>query len=559
MKILIIYPYCLEDRLQTEDIGVVPIGAYYVAALLKEYHYDVEVINACHLGNSPDEIKSLFLEKQPDIAAFSVLHANRWGAIDMARIAKQIYPEIKVVFGGVGASFLWEHFLTHFKEIDFIVIGEGEYAFLNLVRCIEHNEPIENIKGIAFGKGEIPVKTEPAEPVRNLDELPVPAKYFTYQHVALTRGCPGNCSFCGSPLFWGYKVRFHSPEYFVNQLELLYHKGVRFFYFSDDTFTLKKEYVIDICKKILEKKLSITWAAISRADCVNEEILYWMRKAGCIQISYGVESGSEKIRKVLNKNLKTEDIGQAFDLTVKYGILARAYFIYGCPGENWDTIRESIALIHEIKPLSIIFYILDIFPGTALYADFKKRTGFTDDIWLNRIEDIMYFETDPALSQEMILAFGQKLRTAYHENLHCFAENIKLIDLKEFYEMHADFYSRLGMTFSHGDYAGIEAVKNKEALAERLYQKALRFHPDHRAYLGLGIIRQKSRDFKASVEILSEGLRHFPESEALNLCLGITYMNLGNYRDALKCFPKCPNSKEADDYIRICHEAMPVL
>ncbi len=171
----------------------------------------------------------------------------------------------------------------------------------------------------------------------------------------------------------------------------------------------------------------------------------------------------------------------------------------------------------------------------------------------------MYFETDPALSQEMILAFGQKLRTAYHENLQCFAENIELIDRKEFYEMHADFYSRLGMTFSHGDYAGIEAVRNKEALAENLYKKALKFHPDHRAYLGLGIIRQKSRNFKLSVEILSEGLGHFPESEALNLCLGITYLNLGNYKDALSCFLKCPNSKEADDYIRICHEAMPVL
>jgi len=134
-----------------------------------------------------------------------------------------------------------------------------------------------------------------------------------------------------------------------------------------------------------------------------------MRKAGCTQISYGVESGSERIRQLLNKNIRTDQIKNAFTLTTKYGILARAYFIYGCPGESWETIQETIDLIHEIKPLSIIFYILDIFPGTALYADFLEQSGLTDDMWLKQIEDIMYFETDPDLSQESVLAFGEKI------------------------------------------------------------------------------------------------------------------------------------------------------
>ena len=118
-----------------------------------------------------------------------------------------------------------------------------------------------------------------------------------------------------------------------------------------------------------------------------------MRKAGCIQISYGVESGSEKIRGRLNKNIDKGEIKKAFELTRKYGILARAYFIYGCPEETWDTIKETLDLIEEIEPLSIIFYILDIFPGTALYEDFIKRTDSNDDVWLERIEDILYFET----------------------------------------------------------------------------------------------------------------------------------------------------------------------
>ena len=219
--------------------------------------------------------------------------------------------------------------------------------------------------------------------------------------------------------------------------------------------------MIEICRKIIEKKLDITWNAISRVDHVSEEVLYWMRKAGCIQISYGVESGSQKIRKFLLKNISSEKIQSAFTLTQKYGIMARAYFIYGAPQESRQTIQETIDLVNTIKPLGAIFYILDIFPGTALYEDFKQRFNATDDIWLNRIEDIIYFETDDKLSKKMILDFGEKLRTSYHKMLSEFVDSISLVDQKELYPMHSDFLSRLAMTFDHGDYAGIEMIKEK--------------------------------------------------------------------------------------------------
>ena len=563
MKILLIYPYCLEDRLHEEDVSIVPIGVYYIGAFLKENNYDVEILNWYNINKTPQRIKETFIEKKPDVIGLSIVHANRWGAIEIARIAKQLNPIVKIVFGGVGATFLWNHLLTHFKEIDFAVIGEGEYTFLSLLKCFEKhrhnkgiNKNIKNIKGIAFRKHGKAVKTKPADKIQNLDKLPIPAKYFKYQHVALTRGCPGNCTFCGSPKFWGHKVRFHSPDYFVNQLEFLNKKGVTFFYVSDDTFTYKKDLVIEICKKILERNLKIVWAAISRVNYISEEILYWMRKAGCIQISFGVESGSEKIRNLLNKNIKTEQIKNAFALTTKYGIMARAYFIYGCSGENWDTIQETIDLIHEIKPLSTIFYILDIFPGTALYSDFKNKARQTDNIWLKRVEDIMYFETDPALSKELILAFGKKLRTDFHENLSGFACEIELIDNKEFYKMHSDFCSRLAMTFDYGDYSEIEAVKDKERTAVKLYKKSLDYHPDHRAYLGLGIINQKTGGYEESARILSEGLEFFPDSEPLNICLGISYMNLGKYSRALEYFLKFKDSDQARYYIESCYKAL---
>jgi anaerobic magnesium-protoporphyrin IX monomethyl ester cyclase len=559
MKILLIYPYCLEARLHEEEVSVPPIGIYYVGAMLKENKYDVEILNWHEVNRTPHLIQETLVEKKPDVIGFSILHANRWGGIEIARIARKINPDVKIVFGGIGATFLWEHLLIHFKEIDFAVLGEGEKPFLQLVKRMETGDydRLEDIRGIGFRKNGSVLTTGNADAIHDLDEIPNPAKYFAYQHVAATRGCPGKCTFCGSPRFWGTRVRFHSPEYFVEQLELQYRKGITFFFFSDDTFTIKKDHVIRICKRIIEKDLKITWAAISRVNYVDEDILYWMRKAGCTQISYGVESGSEKIRnQVLNKKIKTNQIKKAFDLTTRYGILARAYFIYGSPGESWDTIGETLDLMRAIKPLSVIFYILDLFPGTALYSDFLRKTGNSDEIWLKQIEDILYFETDPALDQGQILAFGQRLRSEFHKRLPAFVDSIELIGKEDLFEMHADFLSRLGMTFSHGDYAGIKEIKEKDRIAENLFKQALAYHPDHRAYLGLGLIKQQNRATEESIRILSEGIRHFPKSEQLNMCLGINLMNLREYDKALSYFLKFRHSGQFAQYIAQCYEAL---
>ncbi len=558
MKILIIYPYPLFDRSQEEDIRVVPIGVYYVAAVLKEKGYDVEILNWYNIHKSPQRIIDTLRAKKPDIIGFSVLNANRWGGIEIAQIAKKVDPKVKIVFGGVAATFLWKHFLTHFPVIDFVVIGEGEYAFLNLVQVIEqgHVQQLQNTRGIAFRHGNRVVRTKAAKPIDHLDQLPIPATHFQYQHVASSRGCPGKCTFCGSPRFWGHKIRLRSPENFVAELELLYNKGIHFFYFSDDTFTVNKQRVVEICKEILNKGLKIAWVAISRADYVNETILFWMRKAGCIQISYGVESGSEQIRSLLNKGLKTDDIKKAFSLTHRYGILARAYFIYGSPEETWDTIQATIDMIQEIKPFVCVFYILEIYPGTKLYLDYQKKFHVTDDIWLNKMEGICYFESDPHLSQELILNFGKRLRHEFYGRLSGFSQDVDLIDDEQFYAMHADFCSRLGLTFSQGDYANNEAVKNRQQAAERLFNKALGYAPNHRAYLGLGLLKQEQRQYEEAVQVLSQGVQHFPGSEALNVCLGVSYMNLQRHDKALACLLKFQGSKEVNGHIARCYRAL---
>ncbi|MBW2487879.1 MAG: B12-binding domain-containing radical SAM protein, partial [Deltaproteobacteria bacterium] len=286
------------------------------------------------------------------------------------------------------------------------------------------------------------------------------------------------------------------------------------------------------------------------------DILYWMRKAGCIQISYGVESGSEKIRKLLGKHIRQQQICHAFELTQQYGIMARAYFIYGCPQESWQTIEQTIELMNAIKPLSAIFYILDLFPGTALYDDYKKRQNVSDDIWLNRIEDIMYFETDPSLTKDLILAFGQKLRSAFYEKLPDYVEDLDLIDNKDLYPQHADFYSRLALTFQKGDYAGIDAIAHKDRIAERLYQRSLEYGASARAYWGLGMLYQQRQDFVESIQILTAGIKAFPKDERLNLCVAVSYMNMGDFQKALSYLSELQHLKEAVYFAAKCYQAL---
>jgi len=349
-------------------------------------------------------------------------------------------------------------------------------------------------------------------------------------------------------------VRAHSPQWVAHEMEALAQKGVTHFYISDDTFTMDKQRVMELCRLIIQKNLSITWNAISRVDCVDEDILSAMRKAGCIQISYGVESGSEKIRKALGKSIDREKIISAFALTKSIGILPRAYFIYGSPGETRDTIKESIDLIHTIQPLGAVFYMLVIFPGTFLYRRAKQKGLISDDFWQQRVEDLPWFEIDGKLDFKTVKTFGDSLRAAFYNHLDQFAQDLDLVDKKEFYPFHADFLSRLALTFSHGEYAADPRVKNQKKTATLLFERALCLAPDARAFLGLAMQKQTARDFDGAMAVLEKGMAHFPRHKDMNLCMGICLMNQGRFKAALEYFEPFQAFLETRHYIDICQK-----
>ena len=558
LKILLVNPSCLDKRISGEDARIVPMGLFYIGALLIENGFETDILNLADASEDPISVFTKTIAARiPDVIGFSVTNPNRWNAIDCARAAKKINPEIVIVFGGPAPTFLFHHLFSGCPEIDFIVKGEGEITFLELLNELETGRQgiLTEIRGLVLKKDGALLETPLRPPIQNLDTLIHPSKYFTFQHLAMSRGCPGSCTFCGSPKFWGNrKVRFHSPEWLCHEVETLAKKGIAHFYISDDTFTMDKQRVLEFCRLITEKNLNITWNAISRVDYVDGEILFAMRKAGCIQISYGVESGSEKIRKALGKPIDREKIISAFSLTKAHGILPRAYFIYGSPGETKDTIQESIDLIRSIQPLSAIFYMLVIFPGTFLYQSAKKKQLVSDDFWHGRIEDLPWFEIDENLDFTSVKAFGDTLRTAFYNNLDEFSQNLDLLDKKELYSLHGDFLSRLAMTFSHGEYAADSRVKNQDDTAARIFEQALFYAPDARAFLGLAMQKQKSRDFDGAMVILEKGMAHFPDHRDLNLCMGICLMNKGRFKTALTLFEPFQEYPETRHYIQICQK-----
>ncbi|WP_299978922.1 radical SAM protein [Desulfobacula sp.] len=557
-KILLVNPVCLDARLLGEDASIVPIGLYYIGALLIENSFETKIINLADIKGDPVKaFKKLVTTEQPDVIGFSVINPNRWNAMECAKAAKQIKPDITIVFGGPAPTFLARHLLTACPDIDFIVTGEGEITFLELVTELNNriDGSFKNINGLIFKKNDGIVQTAPRQPIKALDTLVHPSKYFIYQHLAMSRGCPGKCTFCGSPKFWGnQKLRLHSPEWFADEVESLVKKGVTHFYISDDTFTMDKQRVIDFCNHIISRKLVITWNAISRVDTIDKDILFSMRKAGCIQLSFGVESGSEKIRRVLGKPIKREKIIEAFSLTASYGILPRAYFIYGSPGETDQTLQESIDLLNTITPLSAIFYLLVIFPGTYLYQKAVDQQLISDDIWYQKIEDLPWFQVDDHLDFAKIKIFGDRLRSEFYNNLDAFAQKINLVDIKELAPLHADFLSRLAMTFSHGEYAADTRVKNQDKTAQLLYNKALSYAPDSRAFLGLAMLHQKQKNFNDAISILEKGLDHSPENKDLNICMGVSLMNKEQFKAALTFFEKFRDSPEINQYINICNQ-----
>ncbi|WP_321493523.1 B12-binding domain-containing radical SAM protein [uncultured Desulfobacter sp.] len=586
MKVLFVNPSCQDPRVTDPDALQVPIGLYYLAAGLLDRSRISGILNLAPSGpanpsakGSTEKALALFTQaatqEQPDIIGFSVTSPTRLNAMACADKARQILPDALIVFGGPGATFMADFLFDACPALDVIVKGEGEISTTKLVNAADkiknrfgaiHQgqvlraelvQDLCQIPGIVFRRGQGVEDTGPGELIQDLDTLPHPSRYFTYQHLAMSRGCPGRCTFCGSPKFWGTSlVRRHSPQWLFEEIKALSRKGVTHFFISDDTFTMDSDAVKALCEKIIRADLGISWNAISRVDYIDETVLGLMRRAGCIQISFGIESGAEPIKKILGKPIDNDICVAAFDKVRAAGILPRAYFIYGSPGETDATIQQSIDLMIRLGPLSTVFYMLVTFPGTALYNRAVQKGWTNDGVWHNAIEDLPWWDLDPNMDFPRVKVWGDRLRQAFFDHLGEFVNRIALDQDKDNASapLHADFLSRLAMTFSHGEYARDNRVRNAEQIAVSLFEKALQFHPCPRAFQGLSMIYQKKKKFAEAMAFLDKGLAHFPNDKDLCVCMGVCLMNTGNFHGALTYFTPFAHDPALGQYISICKQ-----
>ena len=369
-----------------------PLGLGYIAAVLKKEGYPVRIIDSLVENLTLNKFIDKIKKYNPDVIGLTVHSINYNSILKFGNLIKRLNKDIKIVVGGPHIS---ADPLGSVKDspFDFGVYGEGEYTYLELIEALEKNRKLNNINGLIYKKNNKVIKNLPRAPIKNLDEMPFPArelfppleKYklsiFYYKKFPVTtqitsRGCPYHCIFCDNNVF-GYTFRGHNPEYVVNEMELLRYKyKMKEIMFYDDTFTLNKKRVLDICDEIIKRKLDLIWSAGARVNTVDKNLLSKMKKAGCWNVSYGIETGNPRIMKFIKKGIDLSQVRKIVKESVDVGLEVRGLFMLGHPTETSKTLRDTIEFAKSLPFHSVNFTITHPVMGTELYGIADKYGYF---------------------------------------------------------------------------------------------------------------------------------------------------------------------------------------
>ena len=401
MKVLLVNPP-RENELTGNNPALIdeargfnpPLGLLYLAGYLEEKTpHRVEVCDAQVEELSYPRLKERIADSAPDLVGLTAMTFTLLDVVKTARLAGEALPEIPVAVGGVHA-FLFPEETVKLPDIDYVLSGEGEESFALLLDRLEEKGDLSTVPGLTYlDRGE--VRSSPSPPLcADLDSLPFPARRLTPYHkyssvmarrqpittMFTSRGCPFRCSFCARPHL-GKQFRYRSAENVVDEMEECGELGIREFLIYDDTFTVNRDRVLEVSEEILRRKLEIGWDVRARVDRVDREMLELMKRAGCERIHYGVEAGTEKILKVLNKGITLEKVRETVALTRKTGIETLAYFMIGSPTETREDIHRTIRFALDLKPDFVHATILCPFPGTEIYRRGLEEGVFPRDHW----------------------------------------------------------------------------------------------------------------------------------------------------------------------------------
>lgn len=363
-----------------------PFGLAILAAVLEERGHNVQILdcNAERIGL--DKLSELIPSGPFDYIGVTATTVLFYNAVEVARICKERFRRCLVVLGGVHPSVFPEEALAN-DFVDFVVRSEGE---ITLAELLDNPLNPSDIPGLSYSNGHRIIHNPPRPPRPTISDLPMMAYHLLPMekyHAALggylrspstgiivSRGCPGRCTYCYGK-YLGNRVRFRTAEQIVDEITFLMREyGIKDITFYDDTFTTFQNLVQDVCGIMIARKIDLTWCCFSRVDTVNEETLRMMKRAGCHQILYGVESADQQILKNINKNIDLEQAQGIITLTKKIGITVRTSFMIGNPGETEETIQKSIEFAKNSSSDLVSFNITTPFPGSSMF-DWADANG----------------------------------------------------------------------------------------------------------------------------------------------------------------------------------------
>ena len=375
----------------------IPYGLCIVKAALNKNH-EVRLIDANIDNLSEDELIEKYKEYSPDVIGISCMSWHyRETLVRTAELAKKVYPNVPVVVGGVYATVLPEDVLSY-DSFDYVVMGEGEYRFDKLLRCIE-SEPdsIKDIDGIAYKKDNKTIVNKIVSYVDELDKVPFPdyselkfddyaydsVKYsyyiqprrFPYSKMVTSRGCPSFCIFCSTNVINGRKFRFRSAENVLEEIDWMVEEyGIKEVIFSDDALLGRKKRSIEIFKGLIERNYDLIWKPVSIATmALDDSLLELMRESGCYQLPLAIESGVQETLKFIKKPLRIYKVPHIVEKAKSLGFELGGLFTFGYPHETWDQIRTTFRVAEELDLDYCSFNPVIPLPETELYKITKSE------------------------------------------------------------------------------------------------------------------------------------------------------------------------------------------
>jgi radical SAM superfamily enzyme YgiQ (UPF0313 family) len=368
-----------------------PMTLATMAALLRNSH-DLKIVDAMAAGSGRKETLEQAARFNPDFVVVNTstpTMANDLAIID--ELSARIPSALFAVFG-VTATYFAEDIIKR-PSVSAVVLGEPEITILEMTRSADWR----SVKGLVSKDEKGDVFRTPARAPFDVDSLPPPAWDLLdlssyrmpvtgekYVIVASGRGCPYECIFCVSPSYYGRKFRKKSVNNVIDEIRFAKSLGISSFFFFVETFTLDKQYVLDLCEGISREDLGITWFCNSRVDTVDFDVFSAMFKAGCRLVSFGIESGNQALLTEARKGTTLAQARQAVDLARKAGLATLGHFVFGLPGETGKTIKETVSFAKSLPLHFAEFHIATPFPGSVLFESMKPETF--DDVDWSRFE-----------------------------------------------------------------------------------------------------------------------------------------------------------------------------